>query len=45
MRIVSELFVFAFGLKWNQFKKKYPDKTDLEIKQIVLDSIERGCKA
>lgn len=45
MRIVSELFDFAFNLKWYQFKNQYPQKTDSEIKKLVLESIERGCKS
>ena len=44
MRIVSELFNFAFGLKWDQFRKKYPEKTEHEIDQLVFESIQRGCR-
>jgi hypothetical protein len=44
MRIVSELFNFAFGLKWDQFRKKHPEKTEQEINHLTFESIQRGCR-
>lgn len=43
IKMASDLFDFAFKVKFHQLKKKFPNATDEEIKKQTLELIERGC--
>jgi len=44
LKVVAELFDFAFKMKFHQFSQRHPDKSESEIKAMALESIERGCQ-
>lgn len=42
--IVSQLFDFALKSKMQFFRSRYPDLSEDLIKQMALESIERGTR-
>ncbi len=43
IRLMADLFDFAFQVKKHQLKKKYPQLSDRELNHKTYALIEKGC--
>ena len=43
LRLMAELFDFAYQVKKHQLKKKFPDLSDRELNYKTYALIEKGC--
>ncbi|MBF0313162.1 MAG: hypothetical protein HQK50_16435 [Oligoflexia bacterium] len=44
LKIMSDLFHFAFTIKKEQLKRKFPNLSEQELKKKTYALIEKGCR-
>jgi len=44
IRMAFEMYEFAYMVKKQALKRKFPDKTEAELHKLTVELIHKGCK-